>query len=100
MQWHEFAFSQKPFYRLQRHSVFWVTWWMYFSCCYYLYQQTAQNYFVTVGSWIILKVFLLILIEAIACYTFIYVLLPQLIKGKWLKVMATFLPLCAILFAA
>ena len=39
MQWHEFVFSKKPAYRLFRHSVFWVAWWIYFSLCQYLFQK-------------------------------------------------------------
>src|SRR6516225_1568346 len=89
MQWHEFVFSKKPAYRLLRHSVFWVTWWIYFSFCQYLFQKPlwsdTDGAYVTVGSLLLLKTFLLILMDAAACYIFIYFLLPQFIKGKWLK---------------
>jgi len=98
MQWHEFVFSKKPAYRLFRHSIFWVAWWIYFSLCQYLFQKpflntvdpyvsfgSAVDPYITVGSWLVLKTFLLVLMDAAACYIFIYFLLPQFIKGKWLK---------------
>ena len=104
MLWHEFAFSHKPAYRLLRHFVFWAAWWIYFSVCQYLYQQPhASGYqplFVTVGSHLWIKTFLLVFIYAIASYTFIYFLLPHIIKGKWLKAVATIISLGTFLFAA
>jgi hypothetical protein len=104
MKWHEFVFSQKPAKRLLRHLVFWVAWWLYFSVCYYLYQHPPEGglkpYFVTVGSYLFIKTVLLVFISAIACYTFIYFILPQLIKGKRLKPFVNVLMLCTFLFGA
>ena len=97
MQWHEFVFSKKPSNRLFRHSIFWVAWWIYFSLCQYLWEKPfsggsvpyitvgSVDPYVTVGSLLLLKTFLLVLMDAAACYIFIYFLLPQFIKGKWLK---------------
>jgi len=97
MQWHEFVFSKKPAYRLFRHSIFWVAWLIYFSLCQYLFEKPfsggsvpyvtvgSVDPYVTVGSLLLLKTFLLVLMDAAACYIFIYFLLPQFIKGKWLK---------------
>ncbi len=102
MKWHEFVFSKKPAKRLLRHLVFWVSWWLYFSVCYYLYQHPPEGrstpYFVTVGSYLFIKTVLLVFISAIACYTFIYFILPQLIKGKRLKPFFNVLMLCTFLF--
>jgi hypothetical protein len=104
MQWHEFVFSKKPAYRLLRHSVFWVAWWIYFSLCQYLFQQPLWSDFdgdyVTVGSLLLLKTFLLILMDAAACYLFIYFLLLQFIKGKWLKPLVNTLLLGICMFGA
>jgi len=102
MQWHEFVFSKNPGKRLLRHFVFWMTWWLYFSICYYLYTQAtpgidAGPLYVTLGSYLLLKSFLLIFIYAMACYTFIYFLLPQIIKGKWLKAIVNFVLLSILL---
>src|SRR5438094_916325 len=84
MQWHEFVFSKKPAYRLMRHSIFWVAWWIYFSLCQYLFEEplsrVAKISYVTVGSFVLVKTFLLVLMDAAACYLFIYFLLPQFIK--------------------
>ena len=113
MQWHEFVFSKKPAYRLFRHSIFWVAWLIYFSLCQYLFQKpflnTVDPYlsfgssvdpYITVGSWLVLKTFLLVLMDAAACYIFIYFLLPQFIKGKWLKPLVNTLLLGICMFGA
>lgn len=90
MLWHELVFSQSQRKRLLRHLIFWLSWWIYFSVCYYLYQQptplTFQPYFVTVGSPLLVKTALVVLINVIACYSCIYIFMPFIIKGKWLSV--------------
>ena len=105
MQWHEFVFSKKPAYRLFRHSIFWVAWWIYFSFCQYLFQKPLSGEpvgisYITVGSLLLLKTFLLVLMDAAACYLFIYFLLPQFINGKWLKPLAGTLLLGIVMFGA
>jgi hypothetical protein len=113
MQWHEFVFSKKPAYRLFRHSIFWVAWWLYFSLCQYLFQKPFLNVadpyvtfgssvdpYITVGSLLLLKTFLLVLMDAAACYIFIYFLLPQFIKGKLLKPLVNTLLLGIFMFGA
>ena len=112
MQWHEFIFSKKPADRLLRHSVFWAAWWLYFSLCQYLFQESltgepvdATSYltvgsFLTVGSLLLLKTFLLVLIDAAACYAFIYFLLPQYVQGKWFKPFVNTLFLGIFMFGA
>jgi hypothetical protein len=104
MQWHEFVFSKKPAYRLLRHSVFWVAWWIYFSFCQFLFEKPLSGHFdgayVNVGYLLLLKTFLLILMDAAACYLFIYFLLPQFIKGKWLKPLVGTLLLGICMFGA
>jgi hypothetical protein len=113
MQWHEFVFSKKPAYRLFRHSIFWVAWWLYFSLCQYLFQKPFLNVadpyvtfgssvdpYITVGSLLLLKTFLLVLMDAATCYIFIYLLLPQFIKGKLLKPLVNTLLLGIFMFGA
>ena len=90
MRWHDFVFSNQMRQRFLRHTVFWLSWWLYFSIIYYLYHQTQSatgfGTHVNLGSNIFLKSFLLLFIQAFACYTFIYFLLPRyLLKAKWLK---------------
>jgi hypothetical protein len=103
MQWYEFVFSKKPAYRLFRHSIFWVAWLIYFSLCQYLFQKPfsgSVDPYITVGSLLVLKTFLLVLMDAAACYIFIYFLLPQFIKGKWLKPLVNTLLLGIFMFGA
>ena len=113
MQWHEFVFSKKPAYRLFRHSIFWVAWLIYFSLCQYLFQKpfsgnvspyikigSTFTSYIQVGSLLLLKTFLLVLMDAPACYIFIYFLLPQFIKGKWLKPLVNTILLGIFMFGA
>jgi sensor histidine kinase YesM len=105
MQWHDLIFSNQSRQRFLRHTVFWLSWWFYFSTIYYMYHQTQPatgfGTYVNLGSDIFLKSFLLLLIQAIACYTFIYFLLPRyLIKAKWLKLITGILSLCIIIVIA
>jgi len=107
MQWRELIFSEKKQIRFLRHILFWVAWGAYFILCDYLFQQPnpripivgqPKTGYVTLGSWSVFKVLLLLFIYAGACYIFIYTLLPQLIKSQWLKAAANILLLCAVLF--
>jgi Putative regulator of cell autolysis len=105
MQWHDFVFSNQPRQRFLRHAIFWLTWWVYFSAIYYLYQQTQPGTgigtYVNLGSDIFLKTFLLLLIQGIACYTFIYFLLPRyIVKAKWLKLITGILLICIVIVIA
>jgi sensor histidine kinase YesM len=105
MRWHNFIFSNQTRQRFLRHAIFWLTWWLYFSAIYYLYHQTQPGTgigtYVNLGADIFLKSFLLLLIQAIGCYTFIYFLLPRyLVKAKWLKLTTGILLLCIIIVIA
>jgi len=104
MQWLEFVFSEKKNFKLLRHLTFWVAWWLYFLLCYYLFQQPfpgrIKPYFVTLGHHLALKIFLLLLLYAIASYSVIYFILPRIIKGKWFKMILAILILYGFLFFA
>lgn len=92
MQSHDFVFLNQPRQRFLRHIVFWATWWLYFSAIYWYNQhiiEFAYDKFIKLGSYVFLKSFLLLFIHALACYVFIYFLLPRyLLKSKWLKLTA------------
>jgi hypothetical protein len=79
-----------------------VIWWLYFSIIYWYNQHItgfSYNNFIKLGSHTFLKSFLLLFIHAIACYSFIYFLLPRyLIKSKWLKLTAGILLLSILIF--
>lgn len=102
MPWLEFVFSEKWRERIFRHTIFWTIWWFYYSLCYYMYQQPlpkgSKALYVTLGSHLFLKTFLLILICAVATYTFIYFLLPKIIIGNWWIVVAITGLLCVLFF--
>jgi len=103
MQWHELVFSEKKQIRLLRHILFWVAWGLYFFLCdYFLRFRSATPRLgnVILGSYVLLKTVLLLFLYAIACYFFIYYLLPQLIKSKWLMAIVKSLLLCILLFIA
>jgi sensor histidine kinase YesM len=87
MNWHEFIFSEKPSYRIWRHLIFWLLWWLYFTVTYYYYLQVGLQKIVfgDLNAIIWVESFLLILIHIVACYFFIYILLPKyLIEKKYL----------------
>jgi len=91
MNWHEFVFSEKPAMRIKRHLVFWLLWWAYFAITYYYYLQVGLQKIVfgNMSSIMLIQSFLLILIHLIACYFFIYILLPKyLITKKYLQLAA------------
>ena len=107
MQWHEFIFSEKKQIRWLRHILFWISWGAYFLLCDYVFQiPNHPNYaygksktgFIILGSQALIKVLLLLSIYAVACYFFLWALLPQLIKGKWLKVATNSLMVCVVVF--
>jgi len=111
MQWHEFIFSEQRKYKLLRHLVFWVSWWLFFFICFMLSPGGINNegkliynminpFNLAPGDHLILKTFLLVLLYALACYPLIYFILPEIIKRKWLKTTAYFILLCSFLYAA
>ena len=104
MPWREFIFSDHPRHRLLRHLLFWSAWWLYFFVIYWYNQnvgEMAYDRFIKLGSHIFIKSFFLLFIQAIASYSFIYVLLPRfLVKSKWLKLAAGILLLSLIIFIA
>jgi hypothetical protein len=105
MPLHDLIFSENRNKRLQRHLLFWLAWWLYFSFCDYLYQtalvgNTMKPLFLNVGPHILLKIFLLFINYAIACYLILYWLLPQLGKKNWGISALLLLSVAGFLYAA
>lgn len=85
-------FSDEPSYRISRHLLFWVTWWLFFTIVY------GSRPVETAGGWMLLKysmyfswieAFLFIPSHIIYGYLLIYLLIPHLLlKGKYLPFMA------------
>jgi hypothetical protein len=93
MQWHELIFSEDRKLKTVRHVVFWTAWWLYFLLCYFLLNQplpkgNIQPGYLKIDHLLPVKTILLLFLYAIACYWMIYILLPHLIKKKWLNVIA------------
>lgn len=100
MNWHEFVFSENPAQRTRRHIIFWLLWWIYFAATYYYYLQVGLQKidFGNLGSILLVKSFLLILIHLAACYFFIYILLPRyLVTKKYFSLTAGIILLAAFL---
>lgn len=88
MNWHEFIFSEKPADRVRRHVIFWLLWWAYFTATYDYYLQVGLQkiVFEHLTAIMLVQSMLLILIHLVACYFFIYILLPNyLIQKKYLQ---------------
>ncbi|HEV8273631.1 MAG TPA: histidine kinase [Chitinophagaceae bacterium] len=118
MQWHKLIFSEQKQIRLLRHLLFWASWTFYFLLYNYLVAQPRPvvsggpiptspiktgtrktGYIILESEWFI-KTLLLITLYVVACYIFIYLVLPQLIKGKWLSSTVRTIALCIFLFVA
>ena len=90
MQWHELIFSEDRKLKTVRHIVFWTAWWLYFLLCYFLLNQPVpkgkiQPGYLKIDQLLPIKTILLLILYVIACYWMIYILIPFLIKNKWLK---------------
>lgn len=88
MQWREIILTKNQSLRILRHILFWSTWWIYLSSTKWYDQQSGlvSQYIPALGQYIFLKTFLLMIIQVIACYSFIYFLMPRfLLKSKWLQ---------------
>ena len=102
MNWHEFIFSEKTAHRIRRHLVFWTLWWGYFATTYDYYLQVGLQKIVVgnLTTIILVQSLLLILIHLVACYFFIYILLPRyLIPKKYLQLTAGILLLAVFLLS-
>ena len=104
MQRHKFIFSEERKLKVLRHLTFWLAWWLYFFVCFTLVQQPVAGALkpshVGLGHHLPLKILLIILMYAIACYAVIYRLLPQLINQNWLAAAVHFLLPCLFLLVA
>lgn len=86
MKWREFIFSDRTDHRWQRHAVFWLAWWLYFALSYYYFQNQslAEESLAAQAGVIFMRSMLVLLTHMVACYVFIYWLLPIfLLKKKW-----------------
>jgi hypothetical protein len=118
MQWHKLIFSEQKQIRLLRHLLFWAWWSFYFLLFNYLAAQprpvvsggetpttpvnisTRKTGYIILDSEWIIKTVLLITLYVVACYVFIYLLLPQLLKRKWLFAVSNIIALCIFLFVS
>ncbi|HEX6849068.1 MAG TPA: histidine kinase [Chitinophagaceae bacterium] len=105
MRLHDFIFSEKTDKRLQRHMLFWLIWWLYFSLCDYLYQApipglNARPIFINVGPNLLIKILFLLVIYCIACYTILYVLMPMIVKRERLLAALLLFPLAGFLYTS
>lgn len=104
MKWHELIFSESSDWKKTRHVLFWTAWWLYFCICFYLIQSISftgiNPTFVSVGSFVIIKSALLVGIYALACYFFIYHILPNLRDAHYFTCFFSILFMFGCLLAA
>ena len=100
MNWYSFLFSEKKSYRLGRHFVFWLLWWIYFTASYYHFEQSGLQK-VEFEPWnfpFFIKSILLLFIHVTACYFFIGYLMPQfLFKARYTKLVSHVLVLAVLI---
>jgi len=78
MKWHDLVFSDRRAMRYWRHTIFWLTWLIYFNGTFFNKQQPLEQG--NVIAWTLIIVFKSIFIfvgHAFICYTLIYFLLPR-----------------------
>lgn len=93
MSWHEFVFSKRAPYNYTRHIIFWLVWWLYFFAARYLLPQrhpwTQKTEYLVWDGADIFQSLLILFIQLLACYAFIYILLPRyLLKAKYFLFLA------------
>lgn len=98
MSWHEFVLSKKKPNRYLRHIVFWLTWLLYFSCGRYLLPQPALGQkleYLKFTGFDFFQLSLILFIQLLGCYLFIYVLLPRyFLRAKHFTFLLTSILLC------
>jgi hypothetical protein len=100
MSWHSFIFSNEWKHRLQRHLLFWLLWWLYFTASFYHYEQSGlqQSRFEPWNLPFLIKSLLLLAIHIFACYYFMYYIIPNyLLKRKYKALLLQFLILGAFI---
>ena len=101
MNWYSFFFSKKKSLRLQRHLLFWLLWWVYFTVSFYHYEQSGLQK-AEFESWnfpFFTKSLLILFIHIIACYYFINYLMPRcLFKAKYIALATGILILGVFIF--
>ena len=90
MNWYRFIFSEDKFQRIQRHVLFWLLWWVYFTASYFHYEQSGLQK-IKFEPWnppFFIKSILLLSIHMIACYWFTNYLMPKYLFLKRYKALA------------
>ena len=103
MNWYDFIFSHQKTYRFQRHTIFWLLWWAYFTAIYFHYQQTGLQK-VGFEQWsmpLFIKSIFLLLMHLVACYSFTHFLLPRFLQRlNYLELINGLLLLAAFIIGA
>src|SRR5215469_15694976 len=100
MSWYSFIFSNELKPRLQRHLLFWLSWWVYFTASFYHYEQSGlqQSRFEPWNLPFIIKSFLLLAIHICACYYFLYYIIPKhVLKQKYKALLLQLIILAAFI---
>ena len=87
MNWYNLIFSEKKSQRIQRHLVFWLLWWIYFTVSFFHYEQSGlqKAEFEPWNFPFFIKSILILFIHITACYYFIGYLIPKyLFKAKYI----------------
>ena len=103
MQWRNYIITTNPRLRILRHIAFWLMWWFYLSFTKWYDQlpTLVGQYIPMLGQHVLLKTFLLLIIQSIACYSFMYFLLPRyLVKARWINLAAGISILIVFLLSA
>ena len=93
MSWHEFVLSKKGPNRYLRHIIFWLVCALYFFCGRYLLPQPTlgqQLQYLKFSGFDFFQLLLILFIQMLCCYVFIYVLLPKFfLRAKYVMFILT-----------
>ncbi|MDO1447737.1 histidine kinase [Rhodocytophaga aerolata] len=82
-----FIFSDEPLYRISRHGVFWVAWWLFFSFLYGTRPiETDSGWYIFKDTIVLssIEAFLFLPSHIVFSYSIIYLLIPKfLLKGRY-----------------
>jgi len=89
MSWHEFVFSEKKSHRLARHIAFWLAWALYLLATRYSPYGSFGKAVPSPRQPDQAEMLMVFLVQMLACYAFIYFLLPRyLLKRRYFTFLA------------
>lgn len=94
MKGHEFIYSKAGNFRIFRHLMFWIAWWLFFAMTMFPWWVNFDHFVFSIhpglreigllpwSGYIFSKAFLFLIPHIVACYLVLYLTLPRFLIGK------------------